>query len=139
MTRTDQLRELEHMGFRASTIGTWSDERITTVLAARQRDNRLALARAANTAANIDGMSRGQPSRLERQIAAIWLEETLERGGDELVNAVLHCGAVLSDTEARTLAVGLIALFRGEYEQPAQHKVGAETTRWFDEGTDPDL
>jgi hypothetical protein len=102
MTRHEQLNELIHQhGFRESTVSTWSEDRIATVL------------RAANTAACIDGTSRGQPSRVERQEAAAYLEETLDRGGDELVNAVLYVGHCLSDSEAKELAAKLIDLFRG--------------------------
>jgi hypothetical protein len=114
MTRHEQLNELIHQhGFRESTVSTWSEDRIATVLSARRRDGRLAVQRAANTAACIDGTSRGQPSRVERQEAAAYLEETLDRGGDELVNAVLYVGHCLSDSEAKDLAAKLSDLFRG--------------------------
>lgn len=114
-TRHEQLRALAEFGYRDKTIETWSEDRIATVLAARRRDARLALARAHNKANNIDGTDRGQPGRLDREAAAVYLEETLPRGGDELVNAVLYVGHCLTDAEARAMAEGLVALFRGEH------------------------
>lgn len=114
MTRHEQLRELtREYGFRDKTVETWSEDRILTVLNARRRDARLAVQRAANTAACIDGTSRGQPSRVERLAAAAFLEESLDRGGDELVNAVLYVGHCFTDAEAKEIAAQLIELFRG--------------------------
>jgi hypothetical protein len=114
-TRHEQLRALtETFGFRPATVETWSADRIATVLAARQRDARLALARATNRANCIDGTNRGQPGHLERLAAAEYLESVLDKGGDELVNALLHCGHALTDTEARALVEGLIPQLRGE-------------------------
>jgi transposase len=114
MTRVDQLQELVRFGFRDSTIATWSDDRIATVLSARRRDARLATQQANRVANEIEGATRGQPSRVERLAAAAALEEELPRGGDALVNAVLYVGHCLTDDEARELAENLIGKFRSE-------------------------
>lgn len=111
-TRHEQLHALEQFGYRTTTIADWSADRIATVLASRRRDAKLATARASHTAEQIDGTSRGQPTRPERWQAAAYLAEVLEHGGDGIVNAMLYCGHVLTDAEAKTLAETLIALLR---------------------------
>ena len=128
MTRHEQLNELVAFGYREKTIGTWSEDRIMTVLAARRREVSLGLKRGDHVATQIDGTSRGQPSKLEREVAAGMLEEVLDRGGDELVNAILYVGHCLSDAEARTLAEGLIALFRGKHATPVERVLFDEET-----------
>ena len=117
MTRHEQLNELiEVFSFREKTVAEWTEERITTVLSARRRDAKLATKRADNRAALLEGRSLGQPSRLERLMAAAWLEAALKGNGDDLVNAVLHCGAVLTDDEAKLLAAELITTLRATDE-----------------------
>jgi hypothetical protein len=110
-TKAEQLRVLTDFGYSEKTTATWSDERIKTVLAARRRDAKLGLARAKHAAERIDG-SRGQPNRPERWQAAAYLAEVLDGGGDGIVNALLYCGHVMTDGEAREFAVQLIGKLR---------------------------
>jgi hypothetical protein len=119
MTRVDQLRELVHRhSYRESTVAEWSDERIVTVLAARRRDARLSQLRGDNAARAIDGLALGQPSRVERLAAAAYLEEALHHGGFDCVQAVLYCGHVLTDDEAKALAAELITTLRAVNDEP---------------------
>ena len=53
-------------------------------------------------------------SRLEREIAAKYLEQAMDKGGAELVNALMYLGYCLSDAEVRGMAVELVAVLRGE-------------------------
>jgi hypothetical protein len=119
MTRVDQLRELVKVHcYREETVSGWSDDRIRTVLAARRRDARLGKLRADSAARAIDGLALGQPSRVERFAAAAYLEEAMGRGGFECVQAVLYCGHVLTDDEAKALAAELIATLRAVRDEP---------------------
>ena len=112
-TRHEQLAELtrDH-GYREATVAGWSDERIATVLASRRRERRNDLKRAKHTAEQIDG-SRGVASGLEREAAAKAIEEAVPRGADYLVQTLLYCGHVLSDSEVKALARGMIDTLRG--------------------------
>jgi len=115
MTRHEQLIELRDVyGFREKTVEAWPEDRITTVLAARRRDARLATKMGDHKAALLDGGSLGGPSKLEREMAAAWLERAMDEGGDAVVNAVLYCGHCLTDAEAKDFAAQLVATFRGD-------------------------
>ncbi len=113
MTRHEQLLELEDFGYREKTIATWTDERITTVLQSRRRSHTADRHRGNSRNTAQDG-AKGVASRLEREIAAKYLEQAMDQGGAELVNALMYLGYCLSDNEVRGLAVELVAVLRGE-------------------------
>jgi hypothetical protein len=119
-TRHEQLRQLAAFGYREATIENWSADRIATVLASRRRDAALAVKRGTHKAEMIDGPDRDRvPPKLDREVAAAYLEEVLAGTGDDVANALLYCGHCLSTAEARALAAGLVALFRGEHAAAA--------------------
>ena len=108
-----QVRLLEGYSYRKEAVRLWTKEKAETVLRACQREERIALQRAAAVAREQDGtVSRGQPSVVERMTAAAYLEQAQGEGVDELTQAVMHTVYVLSDDELRSLAKYLVRKYR---------------------------
>lgn len=119
MTRHEQLIELrDQHGYREKTIATWSEDRIKTVLESRRRERRDDLHRGNVRAAAVDGQKH-PVSKLERRIAAAYLAEAIEAGGDAIVNALLYVGWCLTDSEVRGLAAELVNTLRGDDDAEA--------------------
>lgn len=139
MTRVDQLRELESHGYSQKRTEAWSEEKIVTVLAARRREARLAIARAEGKAAAIDG-ARGTASQLERSCAACYIEQALNDDNDALLS-MLYAGHCLTTDELKELARHMVRTLRGEdchADTPAQHEVGTEVVGWLNAGDGQD-
>lgn len=108
------VRLLEGFNYAREAVRQWTKEKAETVLRACKREERIALARAAQTAREQDGVPRGQPSVVERLEAAAFLEQALARGVDEVVQAVGYSLHACTDAEAKWLCNELIRRFRGQ-------------------------
>lgn len=109
------VRLLEGYGYKREAVRLWTPERAETTLRAEKREERIALARAAQTAREQDGaVARLQPSQVERLQAAEFLEQALKGGADEVIQAIGYSLHVSTDAEAKRLGAWLVRLWRGQ-------------------------
>jgi hypothetical protein len=109
------VRLLEGFNYSREAVRQWTPEKAETVLRNCKREERIALARAAQTAKEQDGaVARGQPSQVERLQAAAFVEQALKGGVDEVIQAVGYALHVCTDDEARDEAMRLVRLWRGQ-------------------------
>lgn len=107
------VRLLEGFSYRREAVRKWTKEKAETVLRSCQREQRIALRRAAATAGQIDGEKRGQASALERQVAATYVQQVLDGRiePDELLQALAYSLHVSTDDELKRLAGYLVRLW----------------------------
>jgi hypothetical protein len=109
------VRLLEGMGYDRDKTKKWTATRAWQTLSKCKRDDAVAVRRAATLARTQEDApppSRGQPSQLEREVAAAFLVESLAGPIDDLVAGLLHVSHAFTDDEARRLAGYLIRMLR---------------------------
>ena len=115
LATAEQVRELEGFGRLKEAVRRWTREKAAAVLADCKREQQIALRRAASVALAQSGdAARGQPSTIERVTAAVFLEQAMGEGADELVQAVAYTVWVLTDAELKRLAGYLVRVYRSE-------------------------
>ncbi len=114
--RPEIVRALEGFGYKAEAVRKWTAVKANSVLHACRREEGIALSRAATKAATVDGPGRSRPSRVERAVAAIAIEQAIALSADETAQAVAYTVYCLTDDETARLAGYLVKLFRGSTE-----------------------
>jgi len=107
-----QVRLLEAYSYRKEAVRRWTRERAEATLRACQREERIALRRAAAQAGEIDG-TRPPVPQLVRDITAAYVEQAMREPADELVQALAHSLHALTDDEAREVAGELLGRLKG--------------------------
>lgn len=128
------VQQLEGYGYAKEKVRKWTVEHANTVLNTCRKRDAIALRRAQQTAREQDqDAPRGQPSLVERQEAAAFIEQ--QRGPNDLLTAVSMTAYCLTDDELGRLAGYFVRLFRG---QDGQRPGPAEAVRGsrVDGGTD---
>lgn len=117
--RPSTVRALEGFAYKAEAVRKWSHVKAETVLAACRREEAIGLQRAA-AKATAEGVKTGdvpaalgEPSRLEREDAAGYIDAATGAGHDETYQALMYSVHLLTRDECRRLAGYLVKLFRG--------------------------
>jgi hypothetical protein len=116
----EAVRLLEGHGYDRDRVKKWSADRAWATLAQCRRDDAVTKRRADALAVTQDETApppRGQPSQLEREIAAKFLGEALAGGIDELAASLLVVVHAFTDDEVRRVGSYLARMLRGEHGQ----------------------
>lgn len=129
---------LESYGYKPEAVARWEQKKAQAVLRKCRAEDRAAVRRAEAAAKQIDlknddAPSRGQPSTLERVVAADIVSESLSGSPDDIHLALTYTIHVCTDKELRRLAGYLVKLWKTE--EVARVYSGVRASACGDPGT----
>lgn len=109
----DVVKELEKFDLRPDVVRKWTPEKAAVALEMYRRDADRTVRRAEAVARGQEEVApRGEPSCLERQIAAGCIEKAKGKGVDELSQCIAYSIYTLTDDDTRRLADIVIGIMR---------------------------